>query len=336
MLWVFAKKGCYGQCTFCCNKTFNHQRIQKRPYENVCEEIKFLATKYGADAFYFGDELWCVSSEEMKKQCDMLRSINENFVWGCTMRVDVLKPEDYKYMYDHGCRWVYFGIESGDAQRLKDVKKGVPLETVYPSLKACYDSGILPTASFILGYPNETVEELRSTAKLIYDLSFIANLDIYFYAPYMGSEMYENMVKENLIPEIKSVDDLFGGFYSKPNPKLLSKYSNIPYRDLKVIQSCAVIWNTFNRDKSVTGEERRNGTLYNKKQNGVVKETFLKLIGVFNYMSENYGSDDLRLFFAMMTGFIKKYSEALFYSIFFMKTRKKYGLKLFSRKDEKV
>jgi radical SAM superfamily enzyme YgiQ (UPF0313 family) len=33
-------------------------------------------------------------------------------------------------MYDSGCRWIYFGIESGSKERLAKVKKGIAFDQI--------------------------------------------------------------------------------------------------------------------------------------------------------------------------------------------------------------
>lgn len=42
-----------------------------------------------------------------------------SLVWGCQMRLGVLDEDDVDLMYRAGCRWILFGIESGNEQFLR-------------------------------------------------------------------------------------------------------------------------------------------------------------------------------------------------------------------------
>ena len=332
MIWLFAKRGCVGQCTFCCNKSFHHQRIVKKSYDVVCDEIRELVTKYHVDGIYFGDELWCVSGKEMRYQCDMLDGLGLDFVWGCSLRTDILNKEDYDYMFEHGCRWIYFGVESGDPERLKTIKKGVDIAKVEQNVRDCYDAGILPTVSFILGFPDETVEELRRTAALMRRLSFFADLEVYYYTPVVGSEMYQQLVSRNRFFFDDDLDAFKTITWDHLNAKFLSQYSSIPFRDLKVILSCAVMWTTFNRDKSVPLAERKLNHAEGTQQSFAAK-FFSKLFGVISYSVKNRILTDPVLFWLILKSYVFRYASALFYSVFFVRTKKKYQIRLFGKKS---
>lgn len=239
--WICDGKGCHGKCTFCYNQKFNKGKYRKRSYDYILKEIRTLVETHGADGIYFSDELWCRSAAEMKEYCDAIKSLNLNFVWGCFMRVGILSAEDYKYMYDAGCRWICFGIESGSPKRLKAIKKGIDFEDIRPSVRNCSESGIVPWLSFIVGFPDETPEELVLTIELMKEFKDFSRINLNFYKPYVGSEMYQNLLKEG---KIKQVNNL------KVAEKLLSSewivinqnYSQIPTLHLKVISAFASCW----------------------------------------------------------------------------------------------
>lgn len=323
MIWVFAKKGCHCQCTFCCNKSFNHQKVLTRPYEIVCDEIRELVEDYGADAIYFGDELWCSNREQMKMQCDMLAELNLDFVWGCTVRTDILNAEDYKYMYDHGCRWIFFGIESGDPERIKTIKKGIKLENAVENIKACYSAGILPTASFILGFPDETVSELTKTAALLKQLSYFATLDVYFFTPYPGSELYEQLISDGRLPKSELLSEIKNFGWNNLNEQRYASYSDIPYKDLKVIYACSIIWNTFNRKSvPINGEQEH-------KEHGTIYKLFSKVLDVFSSAFKNLNLRNTKLLITFLKSMFKKFGFAFFYALCYPNIRRKYSMTLF-------
>ncbi|MBQ4626420.1 MAG: B12-binding domain-containing radical SAM protein, partial [Clostridia bacterium] len=130
MLYLYCAKGCPHSCTFCYNKDFHRCTYRKRPLEHVLDEIGYLVKNHGMDGVYFADEMWGRNRSEMRMICDSLRSLDLEFVWGCQTRIGVFTEEDFKYMYDSGCRWVYFGVESGSENMLQKMNKRIPYDKI--------------------------------------------------------------------------------------------------------------------------------------------------------------------------------------------------------------
>ena len=99
-------------------------------------------------------------------------------------------------MYKAGCRWILFGIESGDPEMIKIVKKGINIDLAKPTIDHCRKCGITVQASFIIGFPDETEEQIRSTIKLAKSLpSAMPVLNILTLLP--NSEMYYEHIKHD-------------------------------------------------------------------------------------------------------------------------------------------
>ncbi|MCL2494339.1 MAG: B12-binding domain-containing radical SAM protein [Oscillospiraceae bacterium] len=234
MMFLYLSKGCPCQCTFCSNESFHHCKYRKRPNGHVLAEIKELATKYGLNGVEFADELFGVNKRELYEFCDSLREMKLDFVWGCSTRLSHLKREDLQYMYDAGCRWIFYGVESGSPDMLKRIKKGIDPEIIGKEFAICGELGIAAYAGFIIGLPDETEDQLRATVQLMLALgtTFINTLMFY---PIPGSALYNELVgRKRLVPP-ETLRDL--GTFSLFEKKTVN-YSNVPTRDLYVVQSC--------------------------------------------------------------------------------------------------
>jgi len=170
MLHLYASKGCPGQCTYCYNPCFNQRKWRPRPLEAIVKEIECLVGEYGADGIYFADDLMSPNKNYLDKFCAAIGSIDLDFTWGCNMRADVLSRDDLEIMFEAGCRWIFFGIESGSPKRQASIKKKLNLDRARQTITWCKELGILTTTSFILGYPEETEEELKETVQYMLDL----------------------------------------------------------------------------------------------------------------------------------------------------------------------
>ncbi len=245
VIYIYTAKGCPGQCTFCFNERYQKRCYRKRPLTTALKEVKLLKEKYGMDGVHFSDEIWCRNREEMYKNCEIIKQSGIEFEWGCNFRIGQIKPEDFKHMYEAGCRWVFFGIESGSEYVHKMMKKGIDLGKVYETTKACVDAGITPICSFIIGFPGEREEDLKKTCALIKSIPF-AMFDSNFFFPFEGTAMYDKLVSEGKYREAKTLNDLRGLEQSEFKLVNSINFTQVPTRDLKVIRSW-ILWQSFTR-----------------------------------------------------------------------------------------
>lgn len=240
MLYLYCAKGCPHNCAFCYNKHFHRSVYRKRPLEAVLDEIKFLVENYGMDGVYFADEMWGRSRTEMRQICNSLRSLKLDFVWGCQTRIGVFNEDDFKYMYDSGCRWVFFGVESGSKKVLESMNKQIPFDKIEKTFSDCKKAGIVTIASFIVGFPDETVEDLAKTVELIEKLETpLINLNHFALVP--GSDIYGKMISESRYREPSDLAQLKN---IKPIERNEYDFTSVPKKDLSVIRSW-YMWRSF-------------------------------------------------------------------------------------------
>ncbi len=304
MLYLYAAKGCPFACTFCYNKDFHKSTYRKRPLETLLTEIKFLVKNYGLDGVYFADEMWCTSKNEMHTICDSLKALDLDFVWGCQTRIGVFDKDDFQYMYDSGCRWVFFGIESGSKRMLEAINKKINFDKIVDSFAACKQANIACIGSFIVGLPDETVEDLKETVNLIKKLdTSLINANYLVLIP--GSQMYKDLVKKGACKEVDSLIEFAnnGGM-----EKLKHNFSKIPARDIEVIRAYCM-WQSFTAN-DVPGTENFG---------------FAKKVVVDALKSVKTGNLISFIFSTASAG--TEFLKTAFYAHAFPKIKKKYGLK---------
>ena len=240
MLYLYAAKGCPYSCTFCYNEDFHKCRYRKRPMETLLREIRFLVENYGMDGVYFADELWCRNVREMHDICDSLKSLHLDFVWGGQTRIGTFRQEDFSYMYDAGCRWIFFGVESGSPEILRRMNKRIAYDRIEQAFSDCKAAGIIAIGSFIIGYPDETVEDARQTVALIRRLdTHMINLNFFIVVP--GAYIYYQLIEEGRLAPITDLHTLAD---KDPMERLEYNFSGIPSLDIKVIRSY-YMWRSF-------------------------------------------------------------------------------------------
>jgi radical SAM superfamily enzyme YgiQ (UPF0313 family) len=92
-------------------------------------------------------------------------------------------------MADGGARLFIVGFESGDAQILKNIKKGQTLEMGRNFAKNCKKVGIRIHGDFILGLPGETKETIQRTIDFAKELD-CETIQVSMAHAYPGTELY--------------------------------------------------------------------------------------------------------------------------------------------------
>ena len=304
MLYLYSAKGCPFSCTFCYNKDFHKSTYRKRPINVLLEEIKFLVENYGMDGVYFADEMWCRTRHEMHEICDSLKSLKLNFVWGCQTRIGVFDKEDFEYMYNSGCRWIFFGIESGSREMLEKINKQIAYDKIIKTFADCRMAQIATIGSFIIGLPGETCEHLRQTVNLIENMD-TSLINMNFLALVPGSQMYKDMVSNEQYMQSVTLKE-FGR--QSPIDKIEYNYSKIPDIDLKVVRAY-YMWRSFTA-KDIPGTEKYS---FAKK---VISDALksVKTGELISFIVSTY-----------MAGI--EFLKTLYYANFFPKIKKKYNIK---------
>lgn len=84
-------------------------------------------------------------------------------IWSCNSRANLADKKIYKLLYEAGCRAVGFGIESGNKEILKRIKKNISPEQAVNAIVSAKELSLGTMAYFILGCPGETKETVRET-----------------------------------------------------------------------------------------------------------------------------------------------------------------------------
>ena len=249
MLYLYSSKGCPGRCTFCPNHFYNRSTFRKRPNDIVISEIKNLVDNYGMNGVYFTGELWCTKKADAYDFCQKVLDENLKFNWGMLSKIGQYNKEDLSLMYNSGCRFICFGVESGSPEMQKILKKNVNLEKGKETFTNCKEIGITSVASFMIGLPGETEQQLRET------LEYIKNIDasivlIYLYSPVQNTEIYDQLVSDGHIKRSESNISFYKKHITMENPGY--NFSCIPDVELKVIKAY-FDWKSFSGKETVNG-----------------------------------------------------------------------------------
>jgi len=182
---------CPFACAFCFKSVGRRPRY-KSP-EKALDEIEYCITHYGVREFYFSSNgTYPLDKQHAMRLCAGIKARGLRIEWDASTRVDVLDEELIALMRESGCRFIDFGIESGDPEVLRHCGKGTDLGITEKTIRLCHGAGIETELNFILGLPYETPESIENTRRFAAKLrncSTVANFAIL--TPFPGTKVHD-------------------------------------------------------------------------------------------------------------------------------------------------
>jgi len=238
-------RGCPFGCTFCSTNDFFRRRFRLKSPAKLIREMELLTDRYAAEYFDLQHDMFTVDRRRVVAFCEVLLASGHRFRWGCSARTDCVDAELIELMARAGCASIFFGIESGSARMQKIIDKGLDLDESRRNTELCTRHGMRTTVSTIIGFPDETMDDVRAT------VSFLAEglrepemiTQLHLLAPLAGTPL-ESQYRDRLLLEdiytdfshsgwvqadrerrlIAAYPDVFQNFYAIPTPHLDRRY----------------------------------------------------------------------------------------------------------------
>lgn len=195
---IITSRGCPYSCVFCESSLLFGKRFRARSPKNVVDEMEQVIADYEPKTIEFSDDLFTLNRKRAEAICDEVKRRGLDVPWACSSRVDTVSRKLLRKMREAGCFLIFYGVESGSQRILDQMKKGISLKQVVDAIKWTNEIGIETLASFIIGFPSETTNDIKKT------IAFAKKLDteyaqFSFATPYPGTELYKIAKKENLL-----------------------------------------------------------------------------------------------------------------------------------------
>ena len=191
-------RGCPHRCRFCYNMVFNRKTWRPIPVDvfekhltRLLDDLKDVPFKH---MFLLDDNI-----SRNKARIKTIGKIltERNITWHSSIRPEYITEEMATLLDRSGCRGLLLGIESGSNRVLNEViRKDLP--NGVDDIKTCANhlskTRIQAIYSFMCNIPSETSKDLRESMDLADWISRTdpkGRLSFYVYAPYPGTELYQ-------------------------------------------------------------------------------------------------------------------------------------------------
>lgn len=192
---IITSRGCPYSCIFCQGRRMVGKKVRKRSAARIVDEIEQIMS-YGINRINVADDLFASDKAKVKEVCGEIQKRGLSFTWSAFARVNTVDRETLQIMKDTGCDSISFGVESGNPEMLRRIRKNITLDQARQAVRLCNEVGMLAHTSFIVGLPGESPETLEETKQFAAGLGSLYGY--HFLAPFPGTTVREEVDRYDL------------------------------------------------------------------------------------------------------------------------------------------
>ena len=200
VLFAYASRGCPYHCTFCVwPQWFKLGSYRVRSPRSVVAEIDDAARRHGPfGSVYFDDDTFNIGKPRMLEMARELSHSRSKLPWGCNARPDLFDDDTMGRLADAGMFNIRIGVESGDPDVLRRVKKNLDLDTVPRCIALARKHGVKVHVTFTIGLSGESWQSVERTADFARSIA-PDSIAFTVTTPFPGTAYYDEVVREGLL-----------------------------------------------------------------------------------------------------------------------------------------
>lgn len=226
---LITSRGCPHRCEFCYAKNYHAHQWRAMSPERVRQEITHAQKFHTIKRFRFDDDNFCA---DMQRAYAIIDSLPRNIPVYFECRVDYIEEKFVALLSTFKEVFIFLGVESGNDTILKKMNKGFTAADTRKAFALLNAYGIKTSASFIIGYPDETPAQLQDTLRLITEIQS-TRPSCCIFTPFPGSPLMERLIHERIIHPPHTLEEW--GAYSDSEQAHTAYFSTSYARKLNAI-----------------------------------------------------------------------------------------------------
>lgn len=216
---IISNRGCRAKCSFCAVRNFNDVSVRGRRVSSVVDEMESVRDRYGVTHFMWLDDDLLYNTTRAIALFEEMTKRRLNITWDASngLIAAAITPELMQAASDSGCIGFNLGLESGNDRILKSIHKPGTTKS-YRKARHILDRypHVFVKGFMIIGFPHETIAEIRDTVNLGCELQF-GWYPLQLLTTLPGTEITLSMIEQGLIkpPTDASFKGLAAGSKSK-------------------------------------------------------------------------------------------------------------------------
>jgi len=193
-IYLHITRGCAFNCIYCSVPKFWGRQVREIPMDTFLEQLVKITEQLKPEQVQIVDDNFSHKRGKLIKAfCSGIKEAGLELKWKCQARADQLEADIVEAMAQAGCFEIDLGIESGNAEIQKYIRKGLNLEKTAEIVSAIHSNGIFVKAFFMLGFPEESYAQISDTINYAINLKSGGLDDVAFFPvmPFPGTEISE-------------------------------------------------------------------------------------------------------------------------------------------------
>lgn len=204
--------GCFHYCPY---PSIYGRKWRSRSIENVIGEIETLVNRFQAGQLLFRDPIFTLNRQRTETLARALIQKRWDLEYVCETHLSTLDEDLLKLLYESGLRAIKVGVESGSPEVLASSHRSADSFVHQEKILTCCDRlGIAVTAFYILGFPTDTQESIKTTVDYAKKLNTIG-AQFTLFTPYPGTQIFEEM--KSLVNKDFEAFDIYTPVFNHPN-----------------------------------------------------------------------------------------------------------------------
>jgi len=216
---MITSRGCPFNCIYCSypQTIYSHKHRAMSP-QRVFKEIKYLANDLGVKEIRIDDDTFDINRPRVIEICKLLAAEKLDLTFSVQCRPQLMTEEEAYWLKRAGCRMVLYGVESGNDEILKKIRKGTTKDEIRRGVKIAKKYGIDVLNCVMLGFYWDTKESVEDTIRFAFELN-AEFTQVSAPTPLPGTDYYKLLEENNcfLTKEWEKHDSVHHSSVELPN-----------------------------------------------------------------------------------------------------------------------
>lgn len=165
---IETKRGCPCHCIYCADLIAKGKKIRIRPPKAVVDEIERLLEQ-GINYIHICDSEFNLPKWHAFKVCQEIiqRNLGDKLFWYAYCSPNSFNKELAKLMRHAGCVGINFGVDNGDEEILRRLRRDFTVDDILNAAHSCREANIAVMFDLLFGSIGETRESIIRTIELM-------------------------------------------------------------------------------------------------------------------------------------------------------------------------
>lgn len=221
---MLTSRGCPYNCAFCSTSRFSRNQVRYHSAAYVAEEIELVYKDYKPEYITIYDDLFAMDTKRVIEIHKLLAAKNliGKIDFATNIRADCITGELAEVFHQMNFKAVAIGVESGCQKTLNYLKSGgITVEDNARAVQILKKHHITPYCIFIIGSPDETLEDMMETIKFIKDNN-IRHYDVNVLTPFPVTPVWDYALSRGLVSNDMDWSNL--DYHINKEPIILSEH----------------------------------------------------------------------------------------------------------------